>query len=178
VTSPADRAPAFDDATSARDDALPSDRRSVIRLAAYGVIRRADHAVLVCRISPGYPGTGRWTLPGGGLDFGEPPEAGAVREVEEETGLVARITGEPMILSHTGTWPRQPDVRYHGIRFVYPMEVVGGEERPEVGGSTDTFGWFTLDQLAGMPIVGLVSIALGLPVRDDEDEAAEVAAGS
>ena len=145
----------------------------MIRLAAYGVIRRADQAVLVCRISPGYPGTGLWTLPGGGLDFGEPPEAGAVREVEEETGLLARITGEPMILSHTGTWPREPAVRYHQVRFVYPMEVVGGDERVEVDGSTDTFGWFSLEQLGDLPIVGLVSIALGLPIRDGEDEAAE-----
>ena len=31
------------------------------------------------------------TLPGGGIDFGEHPEAGAIRELREETGLAGRI---------------------------------------------------------------------------------------
>lgn len=32
-----------------------------------------------------------WTLPGGGLEAGESPEAGAVREMLEETGLVCSV---------------------------------------------------------------------------------------
>lgn len=32
-----------------------------------------------------------WVLPGGGLDAGESPEAGAVRELKEETGLDTAI---------------------------------------------------------------------------------------
>lgn len=162
MPDPADHAAAFDASSSDPGERLPTDTRRVIRLAAYGVIRRDDGAVLVCRVTPGYPGAGWWTLPGGGLDFGETPEAGAIREVEEETGLLARITGVPTILSDTGIWPRDRDVRYHQVRFVYPMELVGGEERVEVGGSTDAFGWFDLATLATMRIVPLISLALGL----------------
>ena len=132
------------------------------------MIRREDGSVLACRVAPGYPGAGWWTLPGGGLDFGEAPEAGAIREVEEETGLRAKITGVPTILSDTGIWPRDRDVRYHQVRFVYPMEVVGGEERFEADGSTDVFGWFDLATLQQMRIVPLVSLALGLRVVEDE----------
>lgn len=140
----------------------------VVRLAAYGLIRR-DGRTLLCRVSPGYLGAGWWTLPGGGLTFGEPPEVGALREVAEETGLVARITGAPAVLSDTGSWPiAEPPTPYHQVRFVYPMEVVGGAERVEVDGSTDAFGWFGADELAELPIVGLVSLALGLPVREVE----------
>ena len=164
--------------TSAADDL-----GRVTRLAAYGVIRRGD-GVLLCRISPAYPAAGMWTLPGGGIEFGEAPDVAVVREVEEETGLVGRITGEPRILSHTGVWParrgRDNPIEYHHVRFVYPMEVVGGSERMEVDGSTDACGWFTPEQLVGLPVVGLVSLALGVPLHPGEDEikADEVVAGS
>ena len=128
----------------------------VTRLAAYGVIRR-DDSVLLCRVGPGNLGEGRWTLPGGGLDFGEPPEAGVVREVAEETGLEARIDGEPRIFSDTGTWGLAVGaVRYHHIRFVYPMTVVGGEERLEVDGSTDAFAWHSPDELAALRAADLL----------------------
>ena len=137
----------------------------ITRLAAYGVIRRDDR-VLLCRISPGYPAVGMWTMPGGGIEFGEAPGAAVVREVEEETGLIAEITGVPTILSETGLWPR-PDgeVRFHQVRFVYPMEVLGGAERVEVGGSTDAFGWFTEAEIATLPVVELVGLALGLELE-------------
>jgi 8-oxo-dGTP diphosphatase len=152
----------------------PDGLGRVTRLAAYGVIRRDDR-VLLCRISRAYPAAGQWTLPGGGIEFGEPPDIAALREVEEETGLVARITDAPTILSHTGIWPaslnRPAPVSFHHVRFVYPMEVVGGADRIEVDGSTDAFGWFDRAELAELPVVGLVSLALGLPVREGEDEA-------
>ena len=145
----------------------------ITRLAAYGLLWR-DGRVLLCRTSPGYLGVGRWTLPGGGIVFGEAPEVGALREVEEETGLVAEITGVPVILSDTGTWPLgEPPIPYHQVRFVYPMAVVGGEERVELGGSTDAFEWFRPDALGSVPIVGLVALALGLPVSADELQNAE-----
>ena len=140
----------------------------VTRLAAYGLIRR-DGRVLLCRTSPGNLGVGMWTLPGGGMNFGEAPEAGALREVEEETGLVGRITGAPTILSDTGLWPIvEPAIPYHQVRFVYPMEVVGGEERVEVGGSTDAFEWIGEGDLGTVRIVPLVALALGLPVPADD----------
>jgi len=169
VPAASDRAAAFDDHGSSLPGAPRTDGRRVIRLAAYGIIRRGG-TVLLCRVASGYPGGGTWTLPGGGLEFAEHPEAGAVREVEEETGLVARVSGAPMILSNYGTWPRDPEVAFHQVRFVYPMEVVGGAERVEVGGSTDRFGWFTLDEARALPIVGLASMVLGLPVLPGEEE--------
>jgi 8-oxo-dGTP diphosphatase len=122
----------------------------VTRLAAYGVIRR-DGRLLLCRVAPGNLGEGRWTLPGGGLEFGEPPDIGAIREVAEETGLLARIDAEPRIFSDTGTWRLEVgDVRYHHVRFAYPMTVVGGDERLEVAGSTDAFAWHSPEELADL----------------------------
>ena len=133
----------------------------VTRLAAYGMIRR-DGRVLLCRIAQGNLGEGRWTLPGGGLAFGEAPDVAAVREVEEETGLVARITGVPVIHSDTGTWPFSGGpVSFHTVRFVYPMEIVGGSERREVDGSTDELGWFGIEELDGLLVGDLAKRVIG-----------------
>ncbi len=129
---------------------------SITRLAAYGVIRR-DGRVLLARVAPGNLGAGLWVLPGGGIEFGESPEDAAVREVEEETGLLAAITGPPSIHSDTGTWPFSGgEIRNHQVRFVYPMEITGGVERTEVDGSSDAFGWFTPQELGALSVGDLV----------------------
>jgi ADP-ribose pyrophosphatase YjhB (NUDIX family) len=141
---------------SAQPGAGPDGLPRVTRLAAYGVIVR-DGRILLCRVSPGSQGEGLWTLPGGGLDFGEPPEAAVVREVEEETGLIAEITGPAAIHSDAGNWVRPSgDVRYHHVRFVYPMRVTGGDERLEVDGSTDAFEWVVLERVRELPLGDLV----------------------
>ena len=133
---------------------------AITRLAAYGLIRR-DGRVLLSRVAPGNLGAGLWVLPGGGLEFGEAPHDAAVREVEEETGLHARVTGPPSIHSDTGAWPFSGgEVRNHHVRFVYPMEIVGGTERVEIDGSSDAIGWFGPEELRSMPIGDLVARVL------------------
>jgi 8-oxo-dGTP pyrophosphatase MutT (NUDIX family) len=59
-----------------------------VRLAAHAWCEQGG-AVLLTRISVNGPGGGLWTLPGGGLDLGEDPRDGVIREVAEETGLDA-----------------------------------------------------------------------------------------
>jgi ADP-ribose pyrophosphatase YjhB (NUDIX family) len=48
-----------------------------------------DQVVLVKRRHE--PLAGQWSLPGGGLELGETLEAGAAREVLEETGLIVEV---------------------------------------------------------------------------------------
>lgn len=45
-------------------------------------------ALLFRDTDPGVPGSSWWVTPGGGIDPGETPAQAAVREVQEETGLV------------------------------------------------------------------------------------------
>ena len=43
-----------------------------------------------------------WVLPGGGIDPGESPEQAAIREVQEETGVTARIVRKVAVYTPTG----------------------------------------------------------------------------
>jgi 8-oxo-dGTP diphosphatase len=150
--------------TTADPGATQPDR-SVTRIAAYALCVE-DGRILLCRISPGYWGdVGQWTLPGGGLDFGESPRDGAIRELAEETGLVGEIVEIADVLSSSGRWrhPRDDvDEAYHGIQIVYRTRIVGGQLRDETDGSTDQARWFTLAEAAQLPIVELVEEGLRL----------------
>ena len=139
--------------------------RQVTRVSAYALCVDGGR-ILLCRIAPGYwSGVGEWTLPGGGLDFGESPRDGAIRELEEETGLVGEIIRLADVLSWSGRWthPRDGvDEAYHGVQIVYHVRVTGGVLRDEVGGSTDHAEWFTRDQAEDAPLVELAREALRL----------------
>jgi 8-oxo-dGTP diphosphatase len=131
------------------------------RIAAYGWCE-ADAAVLLVRIAPGYPDAGRWTLPGGGVDFGEDPVDGARREVEEETGIRVGIAGLVGIRSAV----LEPDVtpsghRIHSLQIVYRVEPLDGELRDELGNSTDHAEWIAFDRLDGLDLAPLTSFARG-----------------
>lgn len=122
------------------------------RLAAY-VVCVDDGKVLLSRwVSPKGP---VWMLPGGGIDFGEDPLDGAVREVEEETGYTVEIDALLGIDTITRT-------DFHGVRVIYEGRVVGGDLRFEVGGSSDMAGWFGLDEIDDLVHAEMLDTALSL----------------
>ncbi|OCX62809.1 hypothetical protein BFP70_13465 [Thioclava sp. SK-1] len=57
-------------------------RLGVLAVCVYG-----DHVVMVKRRNP--PDQGLWGFPGGKVEWGETVEQGAVRELHEETGIIA-----------------------------------------------------------------------------------------
>lgn len=89
--------------------------------SAGGVVIDAAGCVVLIREAD-RRGRARWTLPKGRIDPGETPEAAAVREVYEESGLRASIV--------------RPIVVYEGrLHFTYyfEMKVERSHGRPEVG---------------------------------------------
>ena len=135
----------------------PEPGRRVTRVAAYALCLDRDR-LLLCRLAPGELAVGQWTLPGGGLDFGESPADAVLRELGEETGLSGEIIGLADVLS----WSRSLtdpglgfDGAFHAIQIVYRVQVTGGELRDEPDGSTDAALWFSRDELDAMPLVDL-----------------------
>ncbi len=102
------------------------------------------------------PLKGQWSLPGGGLETGEPLEEGLRREVREETGL------EVNILNLAGVYDRimQDDsgkAQFHYVLIDYVCTVAGGTLR--AGGDAAEVRWVDEGELDALDIT-----ALTLPV--------------
>lgn len=131
-----------------------------VRLAAYGLIIDGDRVLLAHWRQHG---RSAWTLPGGGVEPGEDPIEGAVREIWEETGYHAGIDVLLGIDSHViKAADRLSGVRepMQAVRVVYEASVIGGELRFERDGSTDEARWFDLDEVPELQRVSLVDTAL------------------
>ncbi len=129
-------------------------KRQLTRVAAYGLITR-ERQILLCRLSPQLREcAGMWTLPGGGLEFGEAPADAMVREVREETGLTVvpgQVAGIDSIVIEQG------DTAHHGIRIIFSVESFNGSLREESDGTTDTCAWFWFDEAERLPLVELAA---------------------
>ena len=131
-------------------------------IAAYALCLR-DGCLLLAHLAPKVTDGDKWTLPGDGLEFGEEPATGVLRELDEETGLAGTITGLAGIYSRiyhpTAERPWGP---VHHLGILYWVDAHPGELRHEPAGSTDYCAWIPLADLASTPLVPLVEYALTL----------------
>lgn len=132
------------------------------RIACYAIVFNSEHKVLLCRLSNGIPHSGKWTLPGGGIEFGEDLQAGAAREVFEETGLTVRVTGVLDAHSELFTYPER---QAQAVRVIFGADLESGDIKFEENGSTDMCAFFSLDELEQLPCVDLVFRSIQL-IRD------------
>lgn len=95
--------------------------RPIVGVGAVVIV--AGQVVLVRRRYD--PLAGRWSLPGGTLELGETLEAGAAREILEETGLEVRVGP---IIEVFDRIVRDDDgrVRYHFVLVDYLCWPIGG----------------------------------------------------
>ena len=117
-----------------------------------------EGSILLTRLSSIEPEAGRWTLPGGGMEFGEHPVDTLRREFIEETGLVPEIGGLVDVRSRLlAANARRPGL--HVLQIVYDVTASGEPRVQEVDGSTAEAAWVKLDRLAGYPLVDLAAWA-------------------
>jgi ADP-ribose pyrophosphatase YjhB (NUDIX family) len=160
-------------------DGLPRAQR----FAAYAVATDPRGRVLLTRIADGYPGGGRWHLPGGGTDYGEQPGAALIRELAEETdqrGRLIRLLGVASHRDPASLGPEGYPIDWHGVRAFYQV-MVDRPTRPRVqefGGSTSEARWFAPSQLHDLPLTEAAQEALGeLGVAVGHERTASTARG-
>ena len=139
------------------------NNEGITRIGAYGLLQR-QKKMLLCRLSQHVGmNPGHWTLPGGGLDFGEDPEEAVVREFKEETGLVVEVNNLVAVDSLSDSMPGWSPM--HTIRIIYNVQYISGELQFETDGTTDLCAWHTLAQTQTLPLVNLakqgIDYALG-----------------
>ncbi|GAA2177710.1 hypothetical protein GCM10009847_04880 [Leucobacter tardus] len=131
-----------------------------LRVAAYAVVERRGKILLTHWRRGHMHG---WTLPGGGLEAGEHPKDAVVREVQEETGLEARVgkllgVDSRVMVREEVTDGRDPEL--HTIRIIYRASVKDGPLRHEVGGSSDEARWVPLKEVRGLRTLSLVQTGM------------------
>jgi 8-oxo-dGTP diphosphatase len=101
-------------------------------------------------------GAGSWSTPGGHLDFGESPEACAIRETEEETGLTVERAELFAITNDVFAEEGQ-----HYVTLW--MRAVTSHGEPAVGDGAEVaeVGWFDPDALPAPLFLSLSNLVAG-----------------
>ena len=109
------------------------------------IVVDGSRVLLVQRGRP--PGQGKWSIPGGLVDVGEPVEAAACREVTEESGLTVRLHG---LVGYVDRIVRdlQGRVQYHYVLLDFLATPESGTAR--AGSDAGAVRWTTLEELSAL----------------------------
>lgn len=93
--------------------------------AAGGIVQREDQFLFIKR-------NGFWDIPKGKLDKGEAPEVGAVREIEEECGIVGSVIDHLITTTyHTYKLKNKPKIKktyWYALNYSGPKETSAQKE--------------------------------------------------
>jgi 8-oxo-dGTP diphosphatase len=105
-----------------------------------------DGRLLLVRRGPGSNSPGTWALPGGRVEPGETLRAAAVRELQEETGLVARCG------DFVG-WAERITSGGHFVILSFRAEPLDDTAPVEAGDDADDAAWVPLGDVATHDLV-------------------------
>ncbi|NBJ12544.1 NUDIX hydrolase [Microvirga arsenatis] len=110
--------------------------------AVIAVVIHDDRTLLVRRANP--PDAGLWGFPGGKIDFGETVKAAAVRELLEETGVLAEA-GDVITTLDILEKDASGEMLQHYVLIAVRCRWVSGE--PVAGDDALDARWFALADL-------------------------------
>jgi 8-oxo-dGTP pyrophosphatase MutT (NUDIX family) len=106
--------------------------------SAGGLVVRGDEVLLIA------PRAGRWQLPKGHVERGEAPPEAAVREVREETGVLARVLTPLPSIDYS--YDVEGRVRIHKRVDYYLMAYLDGSERDSDPREVVAARWYPWDE--------------------------------
>lgn len=93
--------------------------------AVGSVCFRDNQVILVRRRNP--PRAGEWSIPGGRIEFGEPAHDAAIRELQEETGVVAKALTLIEVIEHISGNEDGAQPQHHFVILDFLVEWLSGD---------------------------------------------------
>lgn len=101
---------------------------------------------------------GRWTLPGGWVDIGEPPSLAIEREVWEEAGY--RVKARKLVALYDRNKHPHPPYIYHAYKLFFHCELLDETQHLLPNAETEETGWFTEAEIPDLNLsTGRVTVA-------------------
>lgn len=110
------------------------------------VCLKGDQVLLIKRGTA--PRLGQWSLPGGRIEWGESVDVAALRELKEETGVEAELTGLVDVVDGLFTSRETGETTRHYVMIDYAARWTAGE--PVAGDDAADARFFTLDEALTM----------------------------
>ena len=108
-----------------------------------GVVCLKDDQVLLIKRGTA-PRLGQWSLPGGRIEWGEAVDVAALRELKEETGVDAELTGLLDVVDGLFTSRETGETTRHYVMIDYAARWTAGE--PVAGDDAADARFFTFDE--------------------------------
>jgi len=124
-----------------------------IYIGSYGICQDTFGRLLLVRMGRGLD-KGKWTLPGGGIEWGEDPDAAMIREMDEETGITD-IKNISLREIYSRAYPACEENSYkaiHHLGIIYDLQLGSFDLRVEQDGATDLCQWFDEQQARSLPL--------------------------
>lgn len=113
-----------------------------------GAVVVADGRLLLIRRGRGVA-VGRWSLPGGRVEFGETLAAAVAREVAEETGVAVTVGAFLGWVERMGD-----DPPYHYVILDFAATAEDPDAVPVAADDASAARWVPLSEVAGLDLVG------------------------
>ncbi|MCP4359670.1 MAG: NUDIX hydrolase [Chloroflexi bacterium] len=119
--------------------ARAQDGYATPKIDVRGAVFREDALLLVRERSD----NGRWTLPGGWADVGDPPSTAVTREVYEESGF--ETTAVKLLACYDRNLQGHPPHPNHMYKLIFHCQIIGGG--PQTGHETAEVAFFRQAEL-------------------------------